>query len=38
MKVTKFIASTPSNEEKMFFWPNAFSDYNPKPIPESVVV
>jgi len=33
-----YVASTPSKEEKMFLWPNAFSDYKPKTIriPESV--
>lgn len=36
------VAATPSKEEKMFLWPNAFSDYNPKTggiskaIPETV--
>lgn len=28
--VPKFAAATPSNEEKMFLWPQAFSDYKPK--------
>jgi hypothetical protein len=33
-----YVAATPSKEEKMFLWPNAFSDYKPKAtgIPESV--
>jgi len=22
-----YVAATPSNEEKMFLWPNAFSEY-----------
>lgn len=28
--VPLLVASTPSREEKMFLWPNAFSEYNPK--------
>lgn len=26
--VPMYVAATPSNEEKMFLWPNAFSEYN----------
>lgn len=32
--VPKFAAATPSNEEKMFMWPEHFSDYKPKAVPE----
>lgn len=28
--VPRYIAATPSKEEKMFLWPNAFSEYQPK--------
>jgi 2,3-diketo-5-methylthio-1-phosphopentane phosphatase len=36
--VPRLVAMTPSREEKMFLWPNAFSEYKPKAgIPESVV-
>jgi 2,3-diketo-5-methylthio-1-phosphopentane phosphatase len=36
--VPRLVAMTPSKEEKMFLWPNAFSEYKPKAgIPESVV-
>ncbi|RDW71529.1 hypothetical protein BP6252_08092 [Coleophoma cylindrospora] len=28
--VPKLVAATPSKEEKMFLWPEAFSDYKPK--------
>ncbi|GLA65196.1 hypothetical protein AtubIFM54640_006943 [Aspergillus tubingensis] len=28
--VPKFVAATPSNEEKMFLWPESFSEYRPK--------
>jgi len=28
--VPQYIAATPSKEEKMFLWPNAFSEYKPK--------
>jgi 2,3-diketo-5-methylthio-1-phosphopentane phosphatase len=36
--VPRLVAATPSKEEKMFLWPNAFSEYKPKgTIPESVV-
>ncbi|KAE8440680.1 hypothetical protein EG329_006817 [Mollisiaceae sp. DMI_Dod_QoI] len=28
--VPMYVAATPSKEEKMFLWPNAFSDYQPK--------
>ncbi|PBP15444.1 2,3-diketo-5-methylthio-1-phosphopentane phosphatase [Diplocarpon rosae] len=28
--IPKYIAATPSKEEKMFLWPNAFSDYTPQ--------
>jgi 2,3-diketo-5-methylthio-1-phosphopentane phosphatase len=36
--VPRLVAMTPSKEEKMFLWPNAFSGYKPKAgIPESVV-
>jgi hypothetical protein len=31
-----YVAATPSKEDKMFLWPNAFSDHKPKAIPESV--
>jgi 2,3-diketo-5-methylthio-1-phosphopentane phosphatase len=34
--VPRLVAATPSKEEKMFLWPNAFSEYKPKAIPESV--
>jgi len=34
--VPKFVAATPTQEEKMFLWPNSFSDYKPKTIDESV--
>lgn len=34
--VPLLVAATPSKEEKMFLWPNAFSDYKPKTIAESV--
>ncbi|KAG0652833.1 had [Hyphodiscus hymeniophilus] len=34
--VPQYIAATPSKEEKMFLWPNAFSEYKPKTITESV--
>ncbi|TVY93936.1 hypothetical protein LAWI1_G002045 [Lachnellula willkommii] len=27
--VPRLVAATPSKEEKMFLWPEAFSDYNP---------
>jgi 2,3-diketo-5-methylthio-1-phosphopentane phosphatase len=32
--VPKFAAATPSNEEKMFLWPEAFSNYQPKAVPQ----
>merc|ERR1712187_302892 len=32
--VPKFVAATPSNEEKMFLWPEAFSNYKPKAFPQ----
>jgi len=35
--VPMYVAATPSKEEKIFLWPNAFSDYKPKSIAESVV-
>jgi hypothetical protein len=35
-QVPQYIAATPSKEEKMFLWPNAFSEYKPKAIAESV--
>lgn len=25
-----YVAATPSKEEKMFLWPEAFSDFHPK--------
>ncbi|CEN61257.1 Putative 2,3-diketo-5-methylthio-1-phosphopentane phosphatase [Aspergillus calidoustus] len=28
--VPKFVAATPSKEEKMFLWPESFSDYQPR--------
>ncbi|KAI9055918.1 hypothetical protein LZ554_000854 [Drepanopeziza brunnea f. sp. 'monogermtubi'] len=28
--IPKYLAATPSKEEKMFLWPNAFSEYTPK--------
>lgn len=34
--IPKYLAATPSKEEKMFLWPNAFSDYTPKPVVEGV--
>lgn len=34
--VPKFVVATPTREEKMFLWPNSFSEYKPKAIPESV--
>lgn len=35
--IPRYIAATPSKEEKMFLWPNTFSEYKPKSIAESVV-
>jgi 2,3-diketo-5-methylthio-1-phosphopentane phosphatase len=29
--IPKYIAATPSKEEKMFLWPEAFSDFKPRP-------
>ena len=29
-QIPKYIAATPSKEEKMFLWPEAFSDFHPK--------
>ncbi|KAB8217533.1 HAD-like domain-containing protein [Aspergillus novoparasiticus] len=34
--VPKFVAATPSKEEKMFLWPENFSQYQPKPVPENM--
>ncbi|KAE8148617.1 HAD-like domain-containing protein [Aspergillus avenaceus] len=34
--VPKFVAATPSKEEKMFLWPENFSEYQPKPVPENM--
>ncbi|KAH8687999.1 HAD-like domain-containing protein [Tricladium varicosporioides] len=35
--VPRLVAATPSKEEKMFLWPNAFSEYKPHTITEAVV-
>jgi hypothetical protein len=32
--VPKFVAATPTNEEKMFLWPEDFSQHHPKTVPE----
>lgn len=29
IKVPRLVAATPSKEEKMFLWPEAFSEYKP---------
>lgn len=34
--IPKYLAATPSKEEKMFLWPNAFSEYKPNTITESI--
>jgi len=34
--IPAYVAATPSKEEKIFLWPNAFSDYKPKSIAEVV--
>lgn len=34
--VPQFIAATPSKEEKMFLWPENFTEYRPRGIPEDV--
>lgn len=34
IQVPKFAAATPSNEEKVFMWPEQFSNYKPKAVPE----
>ncbi|GFF54631.1 pdp3-interacting factor 1 [Aspergillus udagawae] len=34
--VPQFIAATPSKEEKMFLWPENFTEYRPRDIPENV--
>jgi hypothetical protein len=34
--VPRYDALTPSREEKMFLWPNEFSEYKPKAIAETV--
>lgn len=34
--VPKLVAATPSKEEKMFLWPNAFSDYKPKAMENAI--
>ncbi|KAF7177584.1 hypothetical protein CNMCM7691_005913 [Aspergillus felis] len=34
--VPQFIAATPSKEEKMFLWPENFTEYHPREIPENV--
>lgn len=31
-------AATPSNEEKMFLWPETFSEYKPETIKEDEIV
>ena len=36
--VPQFIANTPSKEEKMFLWPENFSELKSKPISEDVEV
>ncbi|KAL3422976.1 2,3-diketo-5-methylthio-1-phosphopentane phosphatase [Phlyctema vagabunda] len=36
--VPKLVAATPSKEEKMFLWPEAFSDYKPKSLAISETV
>lgn len=36
--VPKFVVNTPSKEEKMFLWPEAFSDFHPKEAKISEVV
>lgn len=35
-QVPQFIVATPSKEEKMFLWPENFTEYHPKPIAENV--
>ncbi|RHZ63230.1 uncharacterized protein CDV56_107179 [Aspergillus thermomutatus] len=35
-KVPQFVAATPSKEEKMFLWPDNFTEYHPKTIQENV--
>ncbi|PSS20637.1 hypothetical protein M430DRAFT_139321 [Amorphotheca resinae ATCC 22711] len=34
--VPAYVAATPTKEEKMFLWPEAFSDYKPKTVDETV--
>jgi 2,3-diketo-5-methylthio-1-phosphopentane phosphatase len=34
--VPMYVAATPSKEEKMFLWPQAFSEYNPKTGPQRI--
>ncbi|GFF94416.1 pdp3-interacting factor 1 [Aspergillus udagawae] len=34
--VPQFIAATPSKEERMFLWPENFTEYRPRDIPENV--
>lgn len=36
IQIPKYLAATPSKEEKMFLWPGAFSEYKPKTINEAV--
>ncbi|KAF9882677.1 hypothetical protein FE257_005651 [Aspergillus nanangensis] len=37
--VPKFVAATPTNEEKMFLWPEDFSEYHqPQAVPEDTAV
>jgi hypothetical protein len=31
-----YVAATPSKEEKIFLWPQAFSEYNPKTGPKRI--
>lgn len=34
--IPRYLAATPSKEEKMFLWPETFSEYKPKVITESI--
>lgn len=34
--IPAYVAATPTKEEKMFLWPEAFSDYKPKTVDETV--